>query len=57
MGAVFVAGSAASDASTMPALALTAGMQRTFAVAAALVVMAFAIALSSRTRVQGTSRA
>ena len=57
MGAVFVAGSAASDASTMPALALTAGMQRTFAVAAALVVMAIAIALSSRTRIQGASQA
>jgi MFS family permease len=56
MGAVFVSGSTVSDASTMPALALTAGMQRTFAVAAAMVLLAITIALSAHSRVQTTRR-
>jgi EmrB/QacA subfamily drug resistance transporter len=52
MGAVFVAGSATPDASTMSALALTTGMHRTFAVAATLVFAAIAIALATWTQEQ-----
>jgi EmrB/QacA subfamily drug resistance transporter len=57
MGAVFVSGSATPDASIMSALALTTGMQRTFAVAATLVFGAIAIALSTWTQEQRANRA
>jgi EmrB/QacA subfamily drug resistance transporter len=57
MGAVFVSGSATPDASVMSALALTTGMQRTFAVAATLVFGAIAIALSTWKQEQGANRA
>jgi len=48
MGAVFALASAAEDVATAPAAAVTAGMQATFAVAAALVLAALAIARARR---------
>jgi len=48
MGAVFAFASAASDIGTASPEALATGMRATFAVAAALVAVALAIALGSR---------
>jgi EmrB/QacA subfamily drug resistance transporter len=48
MGAVFALGSAAADITTAPPEAVATGMRITFAVAAALIVAALAIAVGSR---------
>ena len=48
MGAVFALASGTSDMTSAPAEAVAAGMRVTFAVAAALVVVALAIAVTSR---------
>jgi EmrB/QacA subfamily drug resistance transporter len=50
MGAVFALASAAPDITTASPDAVANGMRITFAVASVLIVMAFAIAVSSRTR-------
>lgn len=50
MGAVFALASAAPDITTASPDAVATGMRITFAVAGVLIVMAFAIAVSSRTR-------
>ena len=50
MGAVFALASAAPDITTASPDAVATGMRITFAVASVLIVMAFAIAVSSRAR-------
>lgn len=50
MGAVFARASGAADVATAPPAAVAAGMRTTFAVAAALVVLALAVAVAGRAR-------
>ena len=49
MGAVFAFGSAVSDVTTAHAQAVASGMRLTFAVAAALILLALAVSVASRT--------
>jgi MFS family permease len=56
MGAVFALASATMDVATAPPAAVAAGMRITFAVAAALIVVALAIAVGSRVLAVRSSR-
>ncbi len=56
MGAVFALASATTDITKAPPGAIASGMQITFAVAGALIVMALAIAIGSRTLATRPSR-
>jgi len=56
MGTVFALGAATTNIMTAPPQAVAAGMRITFAVAAALIVVALAIAIGSRARSQHISR-
>jgi EmrB/QacA subfamily drug resistance transporter len=56
MGTVFALGSATTNIMTAPPLAVAAGMRITFAVAAALIVVALTIAVGSRASARHISR-
>jgi MFS family permease len=57
MGAVFAAAANTTDVTVAPPALVASGMQATFAVAAALIVIALSVALTARVRAANASRA